>query len=87
MDCPPQDHRSDCPSSTDTDLDAHTLYRGYKARFQIEFLFRDAKQFTSLNACQATPDLIRGKLHVHFNASMSTLTLDKLEARQQSGNA
>ena len=34
--------------STDTDLDAQTLYRGYKARFQIEFLFRDAKQFTSL---------------------------------------
>ena len=29
--------------STDTDLDAQTLYRGYKARFQIEFLFRDAK--------------------------------------------
>ena len=39
--------------STDTDLDAQTLYRGYKARFQIEFLFRDAKQFTSLSACQA----------------------------------
>ena len=30
--------------STDTDLDTQTLYRGYKARFQIEFLFRDAKQ-------------------------------------------
>ena len=33
------------------------------------------------------PDLIRGKLHVHFNASMSALTLGKLEARQQSGGA
>ena len=70
--------------STDTDLDAKTLYRGYKARFQIEFLFRDAKQFTSLSACQARS---QAKLHVHFNASMSALTLGKLEARQQSGGA
>ena len=47
--------------SSDTDLDAQTLYRGYKARFQIEFLFRDAKQFTSLSACQATPGLDPGQ--------------------------
>jgi hypothetical protein len=32
--------------STDVELPALTLYRYYKARFQIEFLFRDAKQFT-----------------------------------------
>ena len=70
--------------STDTDLDAQTLYRGYKARFQIEFLFRDAKQFTSLSACQARS---QAKLHFHFNASMSTLILGKLEARQQSVGA
>ena len=68
--------------STDTDLDAQTLYRGYKARFQIEFLFRDAKQFASLSACQARS---QAKLHFHFNASMSALALGKLEARQQSG--
>ena len=67
--------------STDTDMDAQTLYRSYKARFQIEFLFRDAKQFTSLSAFQARS---QAKLHVHFNASMSALTLGKLEAQQQS---
>ena len=39
--------------STDTELDAESIYRYYKARFQIEFLFRDAKQFTGLNDCQA----------------------------------
>lgn len=66
--------------STDTDLDARRLYQSYKARFQIEFLFRDAKQFTSLSACQARS---QAKLHFHFNASMSALTLAKLEARQQ----
>ena len=53
-------------------------------RFQIEFLFRYAKQFTSLSACQARS---QAKLHFHFNASMSALTLGKLEARQQSGGA
>ena len=68
--------------STDTDMDAQALYRSYKARFQIEFLFRDAKQFTSLSACQARS---QAKLHFHFNASMSALTLGKLETRQQSG--
>ena len=39
--------------STDVALDALTLYRSYKARFQIEFLFRDSKQFTGLIDCQA----------------------------------
>ncbi len=32
--------------STDLKLAAKDIYRFYKARFQIEFLFRDAKQFT-----------------------------------------
>ncbi len=45
---------------------------------------RDAKQFTSLSACQARS---QAKLHVHFNASLSALTLGKLEARQQSGGS
>ena len=67
--------------STDTGMDAQALYRSYKARFQIEFLFRDAKQFTSLSASQARS---QAKVHFHFNASMSALTLGKLEARQQS---
>ena len=33
--------------STDIELDAMTLVTYYKARFQIEFIFRDAKQYTS----------------------------------------
>jgi len=39
--------------STDSDLDPLQLYRGYAARFQIEFIFRDARQFTGLADCQA----------------------------------
>lgn len=65
--------------STDLALDAKTIVRYYQARFQIEFRFRDAKQFLGLNHCQARC----GKaLHFHFNASMSALNLLKLEDRQ-----
>lgn len=66
--------------STDANLEALTIYRYYKARFQIEFLFRDAKQFTGLNDSQARS---QAKLNFHFNASLSAVTLAKLEARQQ----
>ncbi len=54
--------------STDTELDATSIYRYYKARFQIEFLFRDTKQFTGLNHCQARSETA---LDNHFNASFS----------------
>ena len=72
-------HRRAVLFSTDVALDALTLYRYYKARFQIEFLFRDAKQFTGLTDCQARS---QAKLHFHFNASLSAVTLAKLDARQ-----
>lgn len=65
--------------STDTDLDALTIYRYYKARFQIEFLFRDAKQFTGLTDCQARD---ANRLHFHFNASLSALNIAKTELLQ-----
>jgi DDE superfamily endonuclease len=39
--------------STDPDLHGHKLIDLYVARFQIEFLFRDSKQFTGLLDCQA----------------------------------
>ena len=68
--------------STDLSLDAKTLVRYYKARFQIEFLFRDAKQFLGLNHCQAR---CSQALNFHFNASMTALNLLKLEDRQAGG--
>ena len=49
----------------------------------IEFLFRDAKQFTGLSDCQARS---KAKLDFHFNASLRAVTFAKLEARQQSGH-
>jgi hypothetical protein len=63
--------------STDPQLEALTLYAYYKARFQIEFLFRDAKQFTGLCDCQARcPE----SLHFHVNASLTAVNLAKWEA-------
>ena len=62
--------------STDEDLDAWKVYQYYKLRFQIEFLFRDAKQFTGLCDCQARD---QKRLDFHFNASLTTLNLAKAE--------
>jgi hypothetical protein len=76
-------HRRAVLFSTDVALDALTIYRYYKARFQIEFLFRDAKQCTGLIECQARS---QAKLNFHFNASLSAVTLAKLEAHQQKGD-
>jgi Transposase DDE domain len=66
--------------STDVDLDAQTILTHYQARFQIEFIFRDGKQFTGLADCQSRhPD----KLDFHFNASLTALNLAKYQAQGQ----
>lgn len=62
--------------STDPDLDAWKIYRYYKARFHIEFLFRDAKQFTGLADGQMRDEK---RLNFHFNASLTSLNLAKAE--------
>jgi DDE superfamily endonuclease len=58
--------------STDPELNAHKLLDLYAARFQIEFLFRDSKQFTGLLDCQARAE---AALDFHCNASLATLNL------------
>lgn len=60
--------------STDLGLTGELIYRYYKSRFQIEFLFRDAKQHGGLNHCQGRSE---NKLHFHFNASLTTVSLAK----------
>ena len=62
--------------STDTKLDALMILKYYKNRFQIEFLYRDGKQHTGLNDCQARSE---NKLHFHFNASLTAINLAKVE--------
>jgi DDE superfamily endonuclease len=77
-------HNPDRPSvallfSTDTELDPQKTYLYYKMRFQIEFIFRDAKQFTGLCDCQSRQEQ---SLDFHFNASLAALNLAKLEQQQ-----
>jgi hypothetical protein len=69
--------------STAQHLDPVTLYRYYKARFQIEFLFRDAKQFAGLTHCQARRT---DALTFQVNASLTTVSLSKLQAAQTHGH-
>jgi hypothetical protein len=62
--------------STDPTLNGHKLIDLYAARFQIEFLFRDSKQFTGLLDCQARA---ASALDFHFNAALATLNLVRAE--------
>ena len=63
-------------ASTDLELDGRKLVAFYVARFQIEFLFRDSKQFTGLADCQARAE---AALDFHFNTSLATLNLARAE--------
>ena len=62
--------------STDIEQDASQIYQFYVARFQIEFVFRDAKGFTGLGDCQSRD---ARRLDYHFNASLVALNVAKLQ--------
>ena len=61
--------------STDTDMDASEIVEYYRCRFQIEFCFRDSKQFAGLCDCQARSF---EKLDFHFNASFTAINVAKI---------
>ena len=65
--------------STDLNLSGEQMVTYYKARFQIEFVFRDAKQHTGLGDCQSPK---RDCLRTHVNASFTALNMMKLEDRR-----
>ncbi|WP_333272166.1 transposase [Microcoleus sp. herbarium19] len=62
--------------STDIHLPPEQIVEYYQARFQIEFIFLDDKQFTGLSDCQARH---LPRLNFHFNASLIALNLAKHE--------
>ena len=70
--------------STDLDLDPMDIFNMYRSRFQIEFIFRDAKQFTGLTDCQARR---KDALNFHFNVSLTTLNLLKKQDRETCENS
>ncbi|MGN0195842.1 MAG: transposase [Candidatus Cryptobacteroides sp.] len=57
---------------TDKCRDAVDIFDIYRTRFQIEFLYRDAKQFTGLCNCQSR-DV--GSLDFAFNMSLSAINI------------
>lgn len=66
--------------STDTNMPAETVLALYSARFQLEFVFRDAKQHAALTTCQ-----MRSKkgLENHWNAAFMSISLARAEQMLQ----
>lgn len=62
--------------STDTNAEALDILDCYRSRFQIEFLYRDGKQYTGLSDCQARSE---NKLDFHFNVSLTAINIAKVE--------
>lgn len=60
--------------STDIDMEWSEIFSSYGLRFQIEFLFRDAKQHLGLTHCQSTD---KTKFENHINLTLSTVSVAK----------
>lgn len=61
--------------ATDLNLSAIDVLRYYRSRFQIEFTYRDGKQHTAMNNCQARSE---NKIHFHINASLTAVNIAKV---------
>jgi len=61
--------------STDINLSASEILKYYRSRFQIEFIYRDAKQYTGLCHCQGRS---KEKLDFHWNAALTTINVSKI---------
>lgn len=59
---------------TDPTMEGAKVLECYRLRFQIEFLYRDAKQYIGLTHCQARSEQ---KIHTHVNASLTAVSLAK----------
>lgn len=70
-------------ASTNLTQPALEIVQYYTLRFQIEFLFRDAKQFMGLNHCQARGEQ---KLDFHFNMSLTAVNLFQLQMQLNEEN-
>ena len=64
--------------STDTSMAAKDIIDIYRTRFQIEYLYRDAKQFTGLTHCQSRK---KESLDFAFNMSLSSINVARSFAR------
>lgn len=65
--------------STNLNRSGIDIVRYYKSRFQMEFIFRDGKQFTGLDDCQARSE---EKIYNHVNYAMTAVNVAKGIIRQ-----
>jgi len=73
--CERSSRRNKIYFSTDLEQDWNEVLEFYRLRFQIEFLYRDAKQFTGLNDCEARSSK---KLDFHWNMSLTAINIAKI---------
>lgn len=62
--------------STNLKQDTYQIVTYYRSRFQMEFIFRDAKQFTGVNTCEARS---QAKINFHTNLALTTVNLAKID--------
>lgn len=65
--------------STDKNMTGRDVIEFYCTRFQIEFCFRDAKQFVGLTDCQARDER---KLDFAFNSSFTAVNVAKIMCKE-----
>ena len=68
---------------TDLTKSANDIFDIYRTRFQLEFVYRDGKQFTGLTHCQARN---KEALSFAFNASLSSVNVARAYARKEGYN-
>jgi len=82
VDCPEKGKKTQTRKiffSTDVNMQPRDIMDIYRTRFQIEFLIRDAKQFTGLCHCQSRK---KEKLDFAFNCSLTAINVAREFARR-----
>jgi DDE superfamily endonuclease len=70
-------------ATTDLACAPAAVLRLYQGRFQLEFLFRDGKQFAGLSESQARDE---AALDFHFNAALATVSATRAALAQEQPN-
>ncbi|WP_407543200.1 transposase (plasmid) [Deinococcus radiomollis] len=71
----PGSRKTEVLFSTSITMTAATIIALYRARFSMEFPFRDGKQFAGLSECQSRQV---GALHFHWNMAMTAVSAARL---------
>ncbi|WP_407542202.1 transposase (plasmid) [Deinococcus radiomollis] len=75
----PRSRRAEVLFSTSIEMTAATIIALYRARFSMEFPFRDGKQFAGLSECQSRQV---EALHFHWNMAMTAVSAARLSQLQ-----